>query len=401
MRGYKVLALGLAAVVAFTFTACDDQPTEPEQQAQFKPDKLGNGYPSTQFDYKLNIIGVPQDKSADMDNNNGRRIFVMLNGGGTVTSPGGKNNQLKNSDVNKIYLCNSTNGENDYNKDGRCDAWRTDNPGEFGVIDANATNSDGALFGIPDPCSGVDSTDGCTPRYAIWARAKAGSGSATITTCAEEEYDYPVADDDDIWCGDNGVTLAKRSDRQAVDVTDALLRGLRHLPVRPVLRELLLELRQQRPEEPGTALLQRLTSNLKARSPAPASPGRGFVHPAPRVPALLRSRFDQLRIISTVQRHLIDRRAEAVPHHVVVRHVQFPPLRGPGPGPGRGVRHGAQGILEFGDGLETVVRVLLEALHHHVIQLGRNWDLADLRRARRHPERGPTPAVPYTVSGDR
>ena len=223
MRGLKVLAVSLSVIVAFTFAACDDQPTEPEAQAQFKPDKLGNGYPSTQFDYKVNIIGVPQDKSADMDNNNGRRIFVMLNGGQEVTDKGGKNNHLKTSDVNKIYLCNSTNGENDYNKDGRCDAWRTDNPGEFGVIDANATNSDGALFGIPDPCAGVDSTDGCAPKYAIWARAKAGSGSATITTCAEEEYDYPVADDDDIWCGDNGITLTKRSDRQAVEVTDALL----------------------------------------------------------------------------------------------------------------------------------------------------------------------------------
>ena len=90
MRGYKVLAIGLSAVVALTFAACDDKPTEPEQQAQFKPDKLGNGYPATQFDYKLNIIGVPRDKTADMDNNNGRRIFVQLFGGGEVTDPVGR-----------------------------------------------------------------------------------------------------------------------------------------------------------------------------------------------------------------------------------------------------------------------------------------------------------------------
>lgn len=221
MRGYKVLALGLAAVVAFTFTACDDQPTEPEQQFSELQASLGNGYPVPSFDYKLNIIGVPRDKSADMDNNNGRRIFVQLNStGNTVTSPGGKNNHLKNSEKNKIYLCNSTNGDNDYNKDGRCDAWRTDNPDQFGVIDANATNDDGALFGIPDPCAGEDSTDGCTPRYAIWARAKTGGGSATITTCAEEEY---TGDDNDIWCGDNGIELTRRSDRQAIEVTDNLL----------------------------------------------------------------------------------------------------------------------------------------------------------------------------------
>ncbi|MGB5673530.1 MAG: hypothetical protein WBO43_03200 [Gemmatimonadota bacterium] len=226
MRGFKVLAVALSAVVAFTFTACDDQPTEPEQQAQFKPDKLGNGYPSTQFDYKLNIIGVPQDKSADMDNNNGRRIFVMLNGGGTVTNGGGKNNHLKNSDVNKIYLCNSTNGENDYNKDERCNDWNTANASkDFGVIDANATNSDGALFALPDPCADADSKTSCDPSYAIWARAKAGSGSATITTCAEEYYDDDVTPPDgyDIWCGDNGVTLSKQTAFRAVQVTDALL----------------------------------------------------------------------------------------------------------------------------------------------------------------------------------
>ena len=226
MRGFKVLTLGLAAVVAISLAACDEQPTEPEQQAsalQADSHLLGNGYPQTQFDYNLNIIGVPHDKTADMDNNNGRRIFVQLYGGGEVTNKGGKNNHLKNSDQNKIYLCNSTNGENDYNKDGRCDAWRTDNPGEFGVIDANATNDDGALFGIPDPCAGEDSTDGCTPGYAIWARAKTPGGNAIMTTCAEEDY-APSDGTYDIWCGDNGVTLSKTSHFKAQEVTDALLR---------------------------------------------------------------------------------------------------------------------------------------------------------------------------------
>lgn len=223
MKGFKFLAVGLSVIVAFTFTACDEQPTEPETQAVGELQaSLGNGYPQTQFDYKLNIIGVPRDKSAAMDNNNGRRIFVQLYGGGEVTNPGGKNNHLKNSDKNKIYLCNSTNGENDYNKDARCDDWRTANVDGFGVIDANATDSNGALFGIPDPCADADSQTACDPSYAIWARAKAGSGSATITTCAEEYYDpYPTGYD--IWCGDNGVTLTKRSDRQAIEVTDNLL----------------------------------------------------------------------------------------------------------------------------------------------------------------------------------
>jgi len=220
MRSYKVLALGLAAVVAFTFAACDDQPTEPENQvAQFKPDKLGNGYPATQFEYKLNILGVPQGKTADMDNNNGRRIFVMLEGGEEVTNKGGKN--TFSSKINQIYLCNSTDGLND-STDPRCETWRTDNGGEFGVIDANATDSDGALFGLPTPCNDHDSMTSCTPAYRIFARAKAGSGGAIITTCAEEEY---TGDDNDIWCGDNGtVELNKQTHHKAIEVTDSLLR---------------------------------------------------------------------------------------------------------------------------------------------------------------------------------
>ena len=68
MRSFKVLAVGLSAIVAFTFTACDDQPTEPENQVAGELQaSLGNGYPSPHFDYKLNIIGVPKDKTAAMD----------------------------------------------------------------------------------------------------------------------------------------------------------------------------------------------------------------------------------------------------------------------------------------------------------------------------------------------
>ena len=194
MRGLKKWCAPLAVLIAVgLFAACDEKvPTEPQTvdlQAQ-----LGNGYPSPHFEYKVNIIGVPKDKTAAMDNNNGRRIFVQLYSDNTVTNPGGKNNHLKGKDQNKIYLCNSTNGENDYNKDGRCDAWRSDNPGEFGVIDANATDSNGALFGIPDPCADADPTTSCTPSYRIFARAKAGSGDAIITTCAEETYDDPAYD---------------------------------------------------------------------------------------------------------------------------------------------------------------------------------------------------------------
>ena len=88
------------------------------------------------------------------------------------------------------------------------------------MIDANATDSNGALFALPDPCADADPTTDCTPTYAIWARARAGSGSATITTCAEETYDQAEYD---IWCGDNGVTLSKQTSFKAVNVSENLL----------------------------------------------------------------------------------------------------------------------------------------------------------------------------------
>src|SRR2546425_8416107 len=48
----------------------------------------GNGAPSGSH-YNLNIIGVPKDKTADMNNNDGHRIFVELNGGSPA--PRGQN----------------------------------------------------------------------------------------------------------------------------------------------------------------------------------------------------------------------------------------------------------------------------------------------------------------------
>ncbi len=222
MRGFKPFAAVLLATVAFTLTACENQPTQPDLQAG---DNVlathGNGFPDGSHDFNLHIIGVPQDKTATMDNNNGRRIFVQLNSSNVVTNPGGKNNHLAKgggNDQNHIFLCNTSNDEGD-STDPRCAAYG--NTDDWGVIDANATDGDGALLGVPDPCAGNDSTDGCTPRYAIFARAVAGNGSATITTCADEDYAYDGVKD--TWCGDNGITLQTNHKRKAQDVSDNLL----------------------------------------------------------------------------------------------------------------------------------------------------------------------------------
>ncbi|MCG6917010.1 MAG: hypothetical protein LJE89_05610 [Deltaproteobacteria bacterium] len=101
----------------------------------------GNGAPSGPH-YNLNIIGVPKDKSADMDDNNGHRIFVRL--------------------------------------DGKSQIWLREGE-EFNVLDANGTDGDGAEFELP---RADDDNDGVTV-YSVWVRALGKpSGSADISTCA-------------------------------------------------------------------------------------------------------------------------------------------------------------------------------------------------------------------------
>lgn len=102
----------------------------------------GNGAPSGSH-YTLNIIGVPKDKTAAMDGNNGSRIFVPLWGKA------------------KINLTE----------------------GDFGVLDANGTDTDGATFSLPNP---DPDADGVT-EYSVYARALGTpGGSSTTTTCATD-----------------------------------------------------------------------------------------------------------------------------------------------------------------------------------------------------------------------
>lgn len=101
----------------------------------------GNGAPSGSH-YNLNLIGVPQNKTADMTGNNGRRIFMPLFGKSSIL--------LKE--------------------------------GPFSVLDANGTDGS-ASFQLPNP---DPENDGITI-YSVFARAlgKPG-GSAKMTTCATD-----------------------------------------------------------------------------------------------------------------------------------------------------------------------------------------------------------------------
>lgn len=101
----------------------------------------GNGVPSGAH-YNLNIIGVPMDKTAPMDDNNGHRIFVNL------------------YRKTKIGLAE---GET------------------FAVLDANGTDGNGAKFQLPNP---DPDNDGVTV-YSVYARplGKPG-GESEMSMCA-------------------------------------------------------------------------------------------------------------------------------------------------------------------------------------------------------------------------
>ena len=116
----------------------------------------GNGAPNGTH-YNLNIIGVPKDKTADMNNNDGHRIFVQLTGGDAAGTLNGKLfNEI--TKVNKIFLTPAPVGES------------------FQVLDANATDTTGAVFQLPPDVSTT---------WTVWARAlgKPG-GTSDTTTCA-------------------------------------------------------------------------------------------------------------------------------------------------------------------------------------------------------------------------
>jgi hypothetical protein len=103
----------------------------------------GHGAPNGPH-YNLNIIGVPRDKTADMEGNHGHRIFVKLWG------------------KSKILL-----------KEGD----------DFLVLDANGTDGNGAKFQLPDPFP----EDDLITTYVVYARALGTPGGwCHTTTCYED-----------------------------------------------------------------------------------------------------------------------------------------------------------------------------------------------------------------------
>jgi hypothetical protein len=207
--------LAVTAAAAFAVSACStdqDGPTAPDALLQ----QTGNGMESGGH-YTLNIIGVDKDKTASLSGNSGHRIFVRLYGGQQVCDPNETDptadlfcdaGDLKGGrsidgtwagldKINKILLTpNSVSGV-----DG------------FQVLDANATDSDGAEFTMPDNVYGG---------YTVYARAlgKPG-GSARMTTCADETLDEATGE---IWCSLYSAVLERTTGKPRTEnVTSELL----------------------------------------------------------------------------------------------------------------------------------------------------------------------------------
>ncbi|MFQ5889686.1 MAG: hypothetical protein ACE5JR_06495 [Gemmatimonadota bacterium] len=186
---YRWTACIAAALAVVALAGCEQDTTAPTADAtaaSFGKGGKGNGAPTGKH-YNLNIIGVQKDKTADMDATSsdgiGNRIFVAL------WSNDGSQNWSTVAKKNKIYLT----------------------PGDFGVLDANATDQDGAVFSLPPDVS---------YEYEVWARAlgKPG-GSSTTTTCAIDATG-------EIYCSIyNWVALRTKGKQSFENVSSELLSG--------------------------------------------------------------------------------------------------------------------------------------------------------------------------------
>jgi len=120
--------------------------------------KTEEGEKLTGKHYTLNIIGVPHDKKADMEESNRHTIFVPLDTQG-----------IPDTKSVKIMLIQDE-----------------VEPYEFQVLDGSATQGDPAEFQLPAP---DPDNDGVT-EYSVYARELGTpGGKATMKTCAEDEED--------------------------------------------------------------------------------------------------------------------------------------------------------------------------------------------------------------------
>lgn len=137
-----LFTVGVATLLAAGLGACSNEPTGPSRAIAARTPSFATGLPgnpSTAL-YKFNIIGVSSPKDVSLTNDQGKRMFVLLNGHSTI-------NLQK---------------------------------GDFDIIDANATDKDGGLFQLPDP----DPDNDGVVSYQVWVRTVGTPGGhANIKTC--------------------------------------------------------------------------------------------------------------------------------------------------------------------------------------------------------------------------
>ena len=175
MRGTSPLALSLVAVASLGLTACNDvaSPTRARSTgaALFNTGLPGN--PSTAL-YKFNMIGVSNPKQVSLDGDQGKRMFVNLNGHSTINLQMGET---------------------------------------FDILDANATDQDGGLFQLPDP---DPDNDGVTT-YGVYVRTVGTpGGSAKLTSCLTGDPDGAGPATSGTFCSVDTVTVSRSAGKPKV-----------------------------------------------------------------------------------------------------------------------------------------------------------------------------------------
>lgn len=199
--------VGLVALAALAFAACsENQPTDPVEPMLEPQFGVGNAMPSGSH-FTLNLIGV-KDKTAAMDADNengiGSRIFVAL----------------YFDDGDNTGECWDGNCPVDMKVTNRKNKILLQSGDHFAVLDANATDGDGALFQMPADVSGT---------YEVFARPLGTpGGSATMTTCATVvvDPDETVVGDEyeEVLCSlSNYVAVRDKGKPQGENVTAELL----------------------------------------------------------------------------------------------------------------------------------------------------------------------------------
>jgi len=207
----KLRALPMVSFITLAAVACSE-PTGPAvtgPETSFGLNGNGNGFLSGSH-FNLNIIGVKNEKTAALeaqsDQGIGHRIFVLLyyedDTDGTCWDGACPVDMKKTERTNKIILEKGT---------------------DFAVMDANATDKDGALFLLPEDVA---------ENWLIFARPLGGPGRngdvyAIMTTCGTVVMDPdPLVDGDEyeeVVCSlNNYVAFRDKGKSTAVDVTDRL-----------------------------------------------------------------------------------------------------------------------------------------------------------------------------------